>query len=53
MAIFWAALLKPFVVLFFMVCGILLTSFMEKKMPDSKLKRFLLTPIGKRHSRAK
>lgn len=43
-----AAFLKPFVLLIFGVLGVLLVSFLERKMPESKLKRVLLAPVWKR-----
>ena len=50
MTMFWAALLKPFVFLLFGVLGILLVAFLEKILPEGRIKRLLLTPIGKRKS---
>lgn len=53
MSMFIATLLKPFVVLIFMVAGVFLVAFLERKLPEGKIKRILLTPIGKRSSSAK
>lgn len=44
-SIFWAAAIRPFVVLFALVGLAMIRHWIIKHFPKGRLKRFLLTPI--------